>query len=228
MRFLLFNAAVVAALIYLLSADRSEFQAAADRLYDTVSRVEDAARDGIERVGSAARDSVPFEAATSEAVPVRDRARPTIEAAASQDEPREEEGRTRQSEPDPKPERPRRLAAETAPETVPPAPAPGATAPSGPGATAPSGETAQAALVRDLPPVDDPAVAKRRAEVLDGIAALDSAPVPPAPEIAAPEVAALEVALAEGETLMSPEERRRELYTLAEEMELLFVTKLTR
>lgn len=228
MRFLLFNAAVVAALIYLLSADRSEFQAAADRLYDTVSRVEDAARDGIERVGSAARDSAPSEAATSEAatseavpsqavtsqaVPLRDRARPATEAAASQDEPREEEGRTRQSEPDPKPERPRRLAAETAPETVPPAP---------------SGETAQAVLVRDLPPVDDPAVAKRRAEVLDGIAALDSAPVPPAPEIAAPEVAALEVALAEGETLMSPEERRRELYTLAEEMELLFVTKLTR
>ncbi len=205
MRFLLFNAAVVAALIYLLSADRSEFRAAADRLYDTVGRVEDAARDGIERVGSAARDSAPSEAAT--------------ETAASQDEPREEKGRTRQSEPDPNPERPRRLAAETAPEPVPPAPAPGAAAPSG----APSGGTGEAALVRDLPPVDDPAVAKRRAEVLDGIAALDSAPVP-----AAPEVAALEVALAEGETLMSPEERLRELYTLAEEMELLFVTKLTR
>ncbi len=177
MRFLVFNAAVVAALIYLLSADRSEFRAAADRLYDNrlydmADRVEDAARDGIERVGSAARDSAPAEAAT-----------------------------------------------ETATETVPPAPAPDAAAPSG----APSDGTAQAALVRDLPPVDDPAVAKRRAEVLDGIAALDSTPLPPAPEIAVPEVT-----LAEGETLMSPEERLRELYTLAEEMELLFVTKLTR
>ena len=201
MRFLVFNAAVVAALIYLLSADRSEFRAAADRLYDTVGRVEEAARDGIERAGSAARDSAPSEAPTSEA--------PTSEAVTS--------------EPDPEPERPRRLAAETAPETVPPAPAPSTAAPSGPGATAPSGETAQAALVRALPPVDDPAVAKRRAEVLDGIGALDSAPVLPGLEAAAPEVA-----LAEGETLMSPEERRRELYALAEEMELLFVTKLTR
>ncbi len=161
MRFLIFNAAVVAALIYLLSADRSEFRAAADQIYDAVDRVEDAARDGIERVGSAVRDSAPAEAAT--------------ETAAT-------------SEADPEPQRPRRLAAE-------------------------------AALVRDLPPVDDPAVAKRRAEVLDGIAALDSTP----PEIVVPEVT-----LAEGETLMGPEERLRELYTLAEEMELLFVTKLTR
>ena len=161
MRFLIFNAAVVAALIYLLSADRSEFQAAADRLYDMADRVEDAAR-----------DSAPAEAAIETAVP---------ETAVP----------------------------ETAAETVPPAPAPDAAAPSG----APSGGTVQAALVRDLPPVDDPAVAKRRAEVLDGIAAFDSAPG---------------VTLAEGETLMGPEERLRELYTLAEEMELLFVTKLTR
>ncbi len=187
MRFLIFNAAVVAALVYLLSADRSEFRAAADRLYDNrlydmADRVEDAARDGIERVGSAARDSAPAEAAT--------------ETAATETAP-----------------------TEAAAETVPPAPAPDAAAPSG----APSGGTAQAALVRNLPPVDDPAVAKRRAEVLDGIAALDSTPLPPAPEIAVPEVT-----LAEGEALMSPEERLRELYSLAEEMELLFVTKLTR
>lgn len=180
MRFLIFNAAVVAALIYLLSADRSEFRAAADqiydnRLYDMVERVEDAARDGIERVGSAVRDSAPAEAPTETAA--------TSEAVISE---------AATSEADPEPQRPRRLAAE-------------------------------AALVRDLPPVDDPAVAKRRAEVLDGIAALDSTPLPPAPEIAVPEVA-----LAEGETLMGPEERLRELYTLAEEMELLFVTKLTR
>lgn len=153
MRFLVFNAAVVAALIYLLSADR---------LYDMADRVEDAAR-----------DSAPAEAA--------------IETAPT----------------------------ETAAKTVPPAPAPDAAVPSG----APSGGTAQAARVRDLPPVDDPAVAKRRAEVLDGIAAFDSAPR---------EVAVPEVTLAEGETLMGPEERRRELYRLAEEMELLFVTKLTR
>lgn len=170
MRFLIFNAAVVAALIYLLSADRSEFRAAADQLYDMVDRAEDAARDGIERVGSAARDSAPAAATTETAA--------TSEAVISE---------AVTSEADPEPQRPRRLAAE-------------------------------AALVRDLLPVDDPAVAKRRAEVLDGIAALDSAPV----------VAVPEVALAEGETLMGPEERLRELYTLAEEMELLFVTKLTR
>ena len=63
-----------------------------------------------------------------------------------------------------------------------------------------------------LPAVTDPAVAKRRAEVLDGIAVADRAP---------------SMALAEGERLMSPEQRVRELHALAEEMELLFVNKMT-
>ena len=64
-----------------------------------------------------------------------------------------------------------------------------------------------------LPQVDDPSVARRRAEVLDGAAPLDDrrgeAPV-------------------EGRPPMSPEERLRKLYSLAEEMELLYVSKMTR
>jgi hypothetical protein len=63
------------------------------------------------------------------------------------------------------------------------------------------------------PRADDPALAQRRAEVLDAAAPLDDrraeAPVKGGPS-------------------MSPEERLRKLYSLAEEMELLYVSKMTR
>jgi outer membrane biosynthesis protein TonB len=57
----------------------------------------------------------------------------------------------------------------------------------------------------------DPAVAKRRAEVL-GLA-------PPPAAAPAPQA---------DEALMTPEQRRRELFTLAEEMELFYVRHLSR
>ena len=65
--------------------------------------------------------------------------------------------------------------------------------------------------------VIDPAVARRRAEVLGETAAVVETPATGKPEIA----------IAEGETLMSPRQRRKELYNLAQEMELLFLKKST-
>lgn len=80
-----------------------------------------------------------------------------------------------------------------------------------------------------LLPVEDPAVAQRRAEVLDGIdlSAPSAAPVAdPVPAVARP--AAAFVQLADGEALMNNRERLKQLHILAEEMELLFVEKLAK
>jgi hypothetical protein len=66
----------------------------------------------------------------------------------------------------------------------------------------------------DAPPQPvDPAVARRRAEVLKGVAPLDDGPGATPVEAGPP---------------MSPDERLRKLYSLAEEMELLYVSKMTR
>ena len=64
---------------------------------------------------------------------------------------------------------------------------------------------ADATPVEPPPQALDPAVAKRRAEVLG------EGPLPPAED-----------------RLMSPEQRRRELFNLAEEMELFYVKRLSR
>ena len=72
---------------------------------------------------------------------------------------------------------------------------------------------AAADQIGPLPEVDDPAVALRRAEVLSGVAPLDEGRAEAAVEPGPP---------------MGPEERLRKLYSLAEEMELLYVSKMTR
>lgn len=65
--------------------------------------------------------------------------------------------------------------------------------------------------ISPAPPGLDPAVAQRRREVLDGIASAESAP-----------------ALKEGARLMSAADRRKELLSLAEEMELLYARSVGR
>ena len=74
------------------------------------------------------------------------------------------------------------------------------------------------AASNNLPAVADPAVAARRAEVLEGVGfenvAADSLPTADPSAQAGPP--------------MSPDERLRSLYSLAEEMELLYVRKLAR
>ena len=206
MRFLIFNAAVVVALVYLLSAERSEVHSAADRLYDTVQDLEASARARVGDLGRAQADDVP----AAEPPAIEDRAQPT-EVLTRQEEAQEDPRPTREADPQTKPEQPRGLA-EAAP------------APPEPANDAPQVPAASQDFAASLPPVSDPAVARRRSEVLEGIVDLgtvgetDGAAPPAKPEIA----------LTEGETLMQPEQRVRELYALAEEMELLFVTKLAR
>ena len=85
-------------------------------------------------------------------------------------------------------------------------------------------DTSTETLLAELPLIGDPAVEQRRREVLDG---LDHPAA--APPIAAepPIIGDPGVVLAEGESLMSPDERVKQLHALAEEMELLFVESLS-
>ena len=83
-------------------------------------------------------------------------------------------------------------------------------------------EASEPVAPRALPPVSDPAVAKRRREILEGLEEVPTA----APGVLAETQAPL--VLAEGESLMSNRERITELHRLAEEMELLFVESLAK
>ena len=62
-----------------------------------------------------------------------------------------------------------------------------------------------------MPAFTEPAVAKRRDEILKGVA-------PAEPRLA----------LKQGERMMTPEQRRKELFSLAEEMELLYARTVSR
>ena len=193
MRFLLFNVAVVAALAYLFSMEREDLHVAADRLHD-----------GLDTARSLAKEVTAPEAAPS-----------TDETAW----PNPDEL------PEPLPETQTAAIAEAPAKPQPAAPAPEvpvtqrAEAPAATASEAPP--PSNAGLIDQLPPVSDPAVARRRAEVLEGLT-----PPPAVQRAAAAE--APELVLAEGQALMSDEERLKQLYVLAEEMELLFVQKLAK
>lgn len=95
---------------------------------------------------------------------------------------------------------------------APPAPPPAPTVVSVPAVSTETEPPATDAAATASPLLADPAVARRRAEVLgsgDGQPAL----VP---------------ALVEGTALMAPEERRRQLFSLAEDMEFMFVKRVSR
>lgn len=188
MKFLLFNAAVIAALVYLFGMDRGELDVVSDHLEQSAEGLDRAKDDAVDK----ALDLLGREPAPSDPP-----ARGDAEAAATS---------AKEVEPDEAPaEVTDRRDGDQAPKTEVAASA-AAERESAPGEA--EGRVAASAL----PAVTDPAVAKRRAEVLDGIAVADRAP---------------SMALAEGERLMSPEQRVRELHALAEEMELLFVNKMT-
>ncbi len=137
MKFVLFNIAVAAALIFLFNADRTDLRALADRAYAAVGQAKDMAEETTQKAEA-----------------------PVVETVATAP------------------------AAPPAPKAEPPKPA---------------------------APKLDPAVAQRRAEVLD----VEAKPQP--------------ASVAEiSDQLMTPEQRRRELFTLAEEMELFYVRRLNR
>ncbi len=196
MKFLLFNAAVIAALVYLFGMDRGELDAVSDQLEQSAEGLDRAKDDAVDK----ALDLLGREPAPADP-PARDDAE--AEAASAKElEPREASAEvTDRKDVDQAPA----LPAEPAPKTADAA----STDAERESAT---GEAGGGVAASALPALTDPAVARRRAEVLDGLAVADRAP---------------SMALAEGERLMSPEQRVRELHALAEEMELLFVNKMT-
>lgn len=181
MKFLFFNLAVVAALVFLFNPDRADLRAWADRAYEAIGLAKEAAETAV---------NPPKPAAVAKAAPAQEKNPPVAETPKVAAEP---------------------AALVAAPAPEPKAPAPKPTAPKkravaevAPAAPVPTDRIA----VQTAPePALDPAVAKRRAEVLG----LDAPAAGPAEE-----------------TLMSPEQRRRELFSLAEEMELFYVKRLSR
>ncbi len=197
MKFLLFNAAVIAALVYLFGVDRSDLDAASDHLQTSADRLGEVARDKVD----AALDELGKTPAPPD-LPVRTRtealAAPAKVAEAPEAIPEDTDQRSAG------PAGVSEIDAATKAEAVASAP---------PTLGSPDTEGPELPAAQPLPAVRDPAVAKRRAEVLGGVASADGG---------------ASVALAEGEQLMSPEQRVRELHALAEEMELLFVDKMAR
>ena len=209
MRFLLFNLVVAGALFYLFTADRSDIHGVASTAHATVDQVEELTYTAVDTVNGFIEEKADFKAPVFDPLPPRMEIRPEIVAAP-------------------------------APALVETPPSPVVAETKDDGAAEESGTTDEATTepvmvaAVDLPARDvavlnvypvpdpaealaraavtDPAVARRRAEVLGETAAVET-PVPGKPEIA----------IAEGETLMSPKQRRKELYNLAQEMELLFL-----
>ena len=174
MKFLIFNLAVAAALVFLFTADRGDVQKMAGQVHDAAADVKAYAKRTLDK-GQKVLDPAP---AVREA-----RLEPVQQAAPA---------RT-QEKPRPVPTPPAQ--ASRVAEAAPAAPVP-------PVASRPAAAPLKAA------------VAQRRQEVLDGI--------PPGTPVAAiPE-------LKDGTTLMNASDRRKELLSLAEEMELLYARSISR
>jgi hypothetical protein len=220
MRFLIFNAVVVAALFYLFNADRDDIASAADTAHSVIARAQDAASSAVDR----ARDISEthrlqerldeFSRRMGDVVPADEtktlpQDRPVPKVSENLETPRPplppepEESGTKA------PETGTRLAqADAAEPTI-----PERWIPERPNYTV-DHEAAETAIPEV--PTEDPAVAKRRAEVLGNS------------EETRPSRRNSEIAIAEGESLMTPRERRKELHNLAEDMELVFIKKLGR
>lgn len=204
MKFLLFNFAVIGALFYLFSADRNGLGLGGNQGEDALQalrqEIESLARDvsdGRENTEQTARQSVAAETPREVVSASRTEAIDPVASVSPEPTPAKQS-----AEP------------ESAKQDVTPAPA---QAPQSPEEDPEQGGSV--ALAADsLPQVDDPAVARRRAEVLDGVASFEGTPGKPTVEAGPPKAG----------PPMSPEQRLRKLYSLAEEMELLYVSKITR
>ena len=182
MKFLLFNVAVAAALVFLFTADRGEVQKIAGQVHDAAGDMKAYANKAL-NTGQAmlGRDAVKAERKT-EPAPAAAPLQPVAPPLVTRPEPPSEPPLSR-------------LIA----RNLPAMPEIGL-------------ETGKAASVNL-----NPAVAKRRREVLDGIDAADAGPA----------LADAGQALKEGTRLMTPSERRKELLSLAEEMELLYARSIS-
>lgn len=185
MKFLVFNLAVAAALVFLFTADRGDVQKMAGQVHDAAADVKAYAKRTLNKGEKILNSGI---AASADAPEPAQRAAPAKPAPAPVPAPRQTNGT------------PPKLKA------VPPPPAP-------PKAS----RIANAAPA--APPLSlKPEVAKRRREVLDGL--------PPANPTAT--IAATAPKLKEGTKLMTAADRRKELLSLAEEMELLYARSISR
>lgn len=186
MKFLLFNVAVAAALVFLFTADRGEVQKIAGQLHDAAGDMKSYANKALtagqavlgRETEKAERKTEPTPV-TAPSLPV---IRPVSPTTVTRPEPLAESSRSRQLASN-LPELPETGSA-TSRKSVP-------------------------AIIKKAPRALEPDVAKRRREVLDGLDAAQTAP-----------------ALKEGTRLMTRSERRKELLSLAEEMELLYARSI--
>lgn len=177
MKFLIFNLTVAAALVYLLTTDRGEFQRVAGSLHDAASGIRTMT---VRAVGNG---------------------RKLLDRTVS--------GPSHGGENAPS-QAPRPAVAPPPPPPLPPtSPAPRVEIKTTAAAQPPRKDPAAAG-----PAAIDPRVAQRRDEVFAGIA--------PEPQETRLPLEPKGPALKEGAPMMTPAQRRKELYSLAEEMELLY------
>ena len=222
MRFLLFNLVVVGALFYLFTADRNDINAVAGKAHATVAQVEEITATAVDTVSSivAAEQDRPAQVVSKPIPPVEAPAAkppaPVEEPAPAQDpedtvveEAVDDDGNSGKKEEE-----------STSPTLVASHELPVVEVPVRLVHTAPHPGSAEARV-----PVTDPAVARRRAEVLGELAPTNGGSAEPGAPTTQSKPAKPAITVAEGEQLMSPRERRRELFALAQEMELLFLQK---
>ena len=207
MRFLLFNLVVVGALGYLFIANGNDIQKVADTAHTTVAQVAQIATTVVDTVNEVIEDPQaqvvskpipPVEAAPAKpAKPI-----PPVEATpATPNEPVEE------------PSDDGANSAKKAEESTPPALVASNELPTTEVSERPVHKVPDPGAAQVRVPVTDPAVARRRAEVLGEATPARGGTAKPA------------ITVAEGEQLMSPAERRRALFALAQKMELMFLKK---
>lgn len=193
MKYLLFNVAVAAALVFLFTADRGEVQKIAGRVHDAAGDMKAYATKALDtgktlldrEVAKAEPKAEPAPAAAPPNPPTQPVTKPVTKPVAP--------SLATPPEPASRPLLPRRLAG-----NIPAIP-----------------KTGSHIINRKSPVALAPEVAKRRREVLDGIDAAAAS------DAAAP-------VLKEGTRLMTASERRKELLSLAEEMELLYARSISR
>lgn len=224
MKFIIFNLAVGGALIYLFTANGPEIERAAVRIHGAASEIKSRTWQAFDGATSADRRSDEMakrakEGTSSLVSPAV--AAPTPEPTVGKDVTQTPDVGRADPQTVIEPAKPLvAQAAPTPPET--PVPVPNDTASSGATSAPKQSPKAKPAppakpagkkttLAASLPPVSEPAVAKRRKEILRGIA-------PAEPRLV----------LKKGEQLMSADERRKRLFSLAEEMELLYARSLSR
>jgi len=231
MRFLLFNLVVLGALFYLFTADRADIQAATHNARAVVDRAGDMAAQAVDRIDTlVGKEQTAVKAAPAAKRPEASPAAPEapvapIPAAKAESKAAVQAAREPETTPAPAPRASNRPIVQD--ERVPAPPAAPESKEMRTPATSPkriAGEELPQQWVADRQVhAVDPAVSQKLIAAGNTTAATqrtETNPVPAAPG------ATPEIAIAKGETLMTPRERRKELFSLAEDMELYSLKRL--